>query len=41
MATGNVEMFAEVRCTVLNGRTDLGFKIIMLIFDTVFFLFVQ
>lgn len=37
MATGNVEMFAELKCTVLTRRTDLGSKIIIFTFGIVSF----
>lgn len=32
MATENVEMFAELECTVLTRRTDLDSKIIIFTF---------
>lgn len=35
MATGNIEIVAEL--TVLNGRADLDFKIIIFIFGIFFF----
>lgn len=42
MATGKVEMFSELRCTVLNGRADLDLKKIIFTFGIVFFFhFVQ
>lgn len=37
MATGKVEMFSELRCTVLNGRADLDLKKIIFTFGIVFF----
>lgn len=39
MATGKVEMFSELRCTVLNGRADLDLKKIIFTFGIGFFSF--